>query len=343
MLRSPTPLIEGKTIYHLATETIQDILLYLPLDEKLHEVGLSSKTLFAPTLFYTIDFARKHFQTEVKRGEYECIWDFLVSSNFQPRYPTSKVPPIWNRLPFSYQTAIYGIILQLDDCGIPPLLHLSHQLPPVRSWRLQNPGRAIEILLKEKNFNPAARNNRALYWSCIKGETAAVKLLLERLENTVDYQEALYHACTSGSPDLLNLLLENPHVDPSADNCRALLKACESSDAKLMTILLEDERVNPNCVDRIISIAVTHGCDVLQTLLNDGRADPAAQNNEGIRVAAKKNLFEEIECLLSDPRVDPKVALPIAAAHGNIDAFYTLMEDSRVNPADFDQSNIVAH
>ncbi|KAJ3066037.1 hypothetical protein HDU99_003974, partial [Rhizoclosmatium hyalinum] len=50
------------SIYSLATETIQDILRYLPIDANLREVGFASKSLFAASIFFCSIHAREHIK-----------------------------------------------------------------------------------------------------------------------------------------------------------------------------------------------------------------------------------------------------------------------------------------
>jgi len=42
-------------------------------------------------------------------------------------------------------------------------------------------------------------------------------------------------------------------------------------------------------------------------LLEDGRADPSAQNNKAIQEASNYNCVEVVKLLLANPRVDPSV------------------------------------
>lgn len=71
--------------------------------------------------------------------------------------------------------------------------------------------------------------------------------------------------------------------------------------------------------------------------LNDGRVDPAANNNAALRGSMKNGHTEIFKVLLQDPRINPadwdNVALRWVAKRGYTDMVEMLLQDPRINPA----------
>jgi hypothetical protein len=75
---------------------------------------------------------------------------------------------------------------------------------------------------------------------------------------------------------------------------------------------------------------------VLQLLLADGRADPAARKSSALRHASRRGFFGCVHTLLNDGRADPGArgceALREATRAGHADIVRVLLKDGRVDP-----------
>jgi hypothetical protein len=90
-------------------------------------------------------------------------------------------------------------------------------------------------------------------------------------------------------------------------------------------------------MQKVFAKAVLEGrTEVVRALLADPRVDPAADNNEAIRMAAWRGHAEVVRALLADPRVDPGVndndALRTASLYGFAEVVRALLADPRVDP-----------
>jgi hypothetical protein len=118
---------------------------------------------------------------------------------------------------------------------------------------------------------------------------------------------SLRRAAKAGDLDRVNQLLQDPSVDPAADDNAALNLASEAGHLSVVERLLEDERVNPAASDNeTIRYASRNGhLSVVERLLQDERVDPAASDNVAIRSASRNGHLSVVERLLQDERVDP--------------------------------------
>ena len=84
-----------------------------------------------------------------------------------------------------------------------------------------------------------------------------------------------------------------------------------SMEGKLEVVqeLLKDKSVDPSAVNNeAIQFASMNGrLEVVRELLKDERVDPSAENNEAIREASANGHLEIVRELLKDNRVDPSV------------------------------------
>ncbi|KAJ3038745.1 hypothetical protein HDU99_010287, partial [Rhizoclosmatium hyalinum] len=147
------PLSSNETcVDSLPTEIIEGFLKYLPIDAKLIEVGLASKTSFAHSVFDSVAFARTHFRFQFKSSvTSDCpIWEYLDEYGIKDM--------LWRSLPLSYQTAIYGDILTADDYSGTArfVADVSTNLMWSFRWNM-SPTRSHKIILSllDKGLDPA--------------------------------------------------------------------------------------------------------------------------------------------------------------------------------------------
>ena len=116
-------------------------------------------------------------------------------------------------------------------------------------------------------------------------------------------------------------------------------KACSNGDVELVKkFLIKHDISIGNC-----GWALRYSCyfgylDIIELLILDGRADPAALNNAAIQFASEEGYADIVSLLLQDSRVDPtdndNYAIDGASKNGHIDVVEVLLQDGRVEPTD---------
>jgi ankyrin repeat protein len=104
-------------------------------------------------------------------------------------------------------------------------------------------------------------------------------------------------------------LLKDPRIDPNLDrvlNDIALLRVNLYDHKEIVELLLKDNRVDPSALDnKAIRYASVNGRkEVVEMLLKDDRVDPSAGRNYAIRGASENGHTEIVRMLLKDKRVD---------------------------------------
>jgi hypothetical protein len=139
--------------------------------------------------------------------------------------------------------------------------------------------------------------------------------------------------------DLINVkeALKNG-ADPRVKDNWAIRVASSNGHADIVEVLLQDGRADPTAYDNdAIQWASSHGhADVVKLLLQDGRADPTADNNLAIRSASKNGHVDVVKLLLQDGRADPRAqnnyALRWACNYRYIKVLEALLQDGRADP-----------
>lgn len=163
----------------------------------------------------------------------------------------------------------------------------------------------------------------------------------------LSYNSLLTVAAMKGHVEIVNLLLNDPRVDPAAGDNIAIQKAASSGHVQVVDLLLNDPRVDPAAEDdyAIQRAAAKGHVEVVKLLLTDPRAinrvNPAAEYNEAITSAAREGRAQVVELLMNDPlnRVDPAAnnnqALQYAVYWGHPEVVQVLLNDplKRVDPS----------
>jgi hypothetical protein len=151
----------------------------------------------------------------------------------------------------------------------------------------------------------------------------------------------LYAAACTGDAGTVRLLLSG--------RCRrghyshALREAAFRGHAEVVQLLLADGRADPAAHD---SVALQHAGvldderegslarleAVVHVLLADGRADPAAQASMVLYTAVRLGYVNLVRDLLLDGRANPREALVVAAWRGHVDTVRVLLADGRADP-----------
>lgn len=138
---------------------------------------------------------------------------------------------------------------------------------------------------------------------CTQGNYNVVELLLEHVIPTYSN---IYEAMTNGHMDIMRKLLDDGRVPLIHDSITfdddLLQSACWNGMTEAVYLLLQNEHIDPTA-DNHASLrwACLHGHErIVELLLSDGRADPSCLNNYPSQVA-KPNV---LHLLLADPRVN---------------------------------------
>jgi ankyrin repeat protein len=152
---------------------------------------------------------------------------------------------------------------------------------------------------------------------------------------------ALRWACIKNRLEIIHLFMEFPHLKLKVVlfSSSGLMIACEYGHLELTKFLLSigaDPTANESCSVRMAS----HNghLEIIEILLQDGRADPAVRNNWPIKRASENGHSDVVEALLQDGRADPAVNYnsPIrwASCYGHKEIVKALLQDGRCNPTD---------
>ena len=176
-------------------------------------------------------------------------------------------------------------------------LSFSHLISNLTVKMLLLPIEILYMIFKRLNYNDAQKLALAL-------ASAADP------QTRVTTARSLYR----GHDEVVELLLENPRVDPSAEDNYAIRKASQAGEVEVVKLLLKDPRVDPSAnYNDAIGIASRNGHHkVVELLLNDPRVDPTDEANEAIRMASYQGHHKVVEILVKDPRVDPSAGLGFA-------------------------------
>lgn len=118
----------------------------------------------------------------------------------------------------------------------------------------------------------------------------------------------------------------------------SFLEAVKTGDSDKVKLLLNNPAADNNDAIRLAS---RYGhLEVVRLLLLDKRVDPAALSNDAIRIASQNGHLEVVRLLLADPRVDPAAlnngSILLASKYGYSDVVRLLLSNNRVNPAALD-------
>ena len=179
----------------------------------------------------------------------------------------------------------------------------------------------------------------------IKGLFDTDRFLYNQIHNLQPMDQALILASSIGDYDIVKELIQQG-VDPSIMNNIALTQASKNGHFKVVDLLLNDPRVDPNRHNLGLSPfqwAVDKGfTDIVQRFLQDKRIYPTTDRDYAIRAASSKGYIDIVNLLLSlpkvpnknvDPSADYNYAIRFASAHGHLPVVNRLLQDPRVDPS----------
>ena len=176
-----------------------------------------------------------------------------------------------------------------------------------------------------------------------ENDIESVQRLLQdpRVDPAAEEGFALVWAGYKGNTEVARILLQDPRVDPSVRDSLAFSYACEYGSIPIVQMLLQDPRVDPSAeTQRPLKMACENGkTEVVQLLLQDPRVDPSVDNQEALQKACEYGRLSIVEILLQDPRVDPTTgeneALLVAAKNEQVNVVKRLLQDPRVYKSDY--------
>lgn len=226
------------------------------------------------------------------------------------------------------------------------------------------------LLLQNPRVDPARLNNLALRSAVSRGEAAMVEALLEtnRCDPTLMNYQVYIDAANQGHvealrallkfrplpasyttrflcsipkirkfPQVFELCLKEFNMDPRELN-PVIMGLYDSPE--VMKVLLEDGRANPRADDSyVLRWACSHGSfEVVKLLLVDGRADPSDRRQEAIGSACMSGNLELVKLLANDPRVNiaagANTPFRNAVVRNSVEIVRFLLADPRVDPSD---------
>lgn len=107
--------------------------------------------------------------------------------------------------------------------------------------------------------------------------------------------------------DIVKLLLQCKQVDPSIPGDVAIRQMAKKGYVDVVELLLKDIRVNPSALNCFNNNALMNACNeghitVVKLLLQDPRVDPKVVNNKAIKLASDKGHTEIVKLLI--PKVN---------------------------------------
>jgi ankyrin repeat protein len=216
---------------------------------------------------------------------------------------------------------------------------------------LQDYLQVLQLLIDDGRADPGACQSQALINAATKGFTAAVQLLLQQpaVDPAAGESQALRVASWYGYPDIAEILLADGRSDPNAfkdfnfydprgykrsrdstfihkyANTNALGAAVMGENLDIVEMLLDypttdptagfvnyyGSGTDPHASPAIVWAAEVGDIDILQVLLEDGRADPSvgpsgkssSQESTAVVEAIRQGNLAAVQLLLADERV----------------------------------------
>lgn len=204
---------------------------------------------------------------------------------------------------------------------------------------------ALKVLLADKDFESSIEmDERVCDALCdsINNDSGdmllpIVALLMKHTDLSFGQNEVIIKASIHGRYEVVQHLLTDPRIDPSADENKALRMSSDNGYHMVVRLLIADKRVDPSVHN---NIALQNACtyenrhEVVKVLLTDERVDPTVHDFAPLRQACRYGHAQVVKVLLADPRVDPtkisKLALFSAVSNVHIPVVKELLASKDV-------------
>ncbi|KAJ3008834.1 UNVERIFIED_CONTAM: hypothetical protein HDU68_002933 [Siphonaria sp. JEL0065] len=175
----------------------------------------------------------------------------------------------------------------------------------------------LELILRDDGLDPSYSDNRPLQTSLRRKNPSISKWLLSHPRLSIDPQSAedknlISYAISSGEPENVKLLLEDPRIDVETCGSTAFVCACKEGMTAVVSLMLQDGRINPARYNNAALLAaVEHGhLEAVRLLAADGRVDVAVDGNLPLQEAFFSSRQDIVQVLLDTGRVDSSVIRP---------------------------------
>jgi ankyrin repeat protein len=168
----------------------------------------------------------------------------------------------------------------------------------------------LELLLNEPRIDPANYGSLSLILAAHTGKWNVVKKLLN-FKAVVDpsFLESMifWKSVGAGQTEIVEQLLKDPRVNPTASANLALSVAAADGRLDLVEMLLSVDRVNPSDANNmaLIDAAYEGHLSIVQRLLKDHRFRQTDRGHFALARAAAKGHILIVSCLLRDGRFSP--------------------------------------
>ncbi|KAJ3087303.1 hypothetical protein HK100_008406 [Physocladia obscura] len=362
----------------LPTEIIQAIIVHLPIDHVLANVGFVCRAFrhaMTNTLFASnhLDFGllAQHPNSQNTEDEFaDSMW-LLILTQFPIGCSTAALvldPNLLGQLsqvncksliPFNFLEKLKTALLEL---GRTRYCHLA-KIAAAKYSNFRYIGHLYEYLghvLERCSTDGAlhfcifliASDEVQMYRLFSKvlkhrGIHLVQRILADtQVDPSANYNCVIIWVSERGYAEIVQFLLVHLRVDPDAINSYALCLVSNNGHESVVKLLLADPRVNPESNDNcaIKSAAENRHDNVVKLLLANPCVNPGAEWNCAIRRSSSGGHTEVVKLLLVDPRVDPgandNMAVQLASSGGCTEVVKLLLADSRVNPRAGDNNAI---
>jgi ankyrin repeat protein len=267
------------------------IVKLLVKDKRLTLFGVDSSRIMSMQQWNNYNNHQRGINAVFEKGYYDLVQFFLEDSRFQLSSgllstackSTSvnvvrcvlqdrrvQTPKDWSCILREVCTSnlfdILEILLQDSRVTVDP------SLPEVAvCWSSE---KVLQLLLKDSRICSSDRlyYEKAVTRAVIMRRVEHLKLLLldKRFESSF-FNQQLIRACVNGSLEIVQVLLNDPRIDPSVSNQQPLLSACVSGRLNLVLLLLKDKRVDPSLFPTQTLFSAFHYTDILKVVLEDKR------------------------------------------------------------------------
>lgn len=135
------------------------------------------------------------------------------------------------------------------------------------------------------------------------GDVACLGILL-RLGYTPTFR-AMDKAIATGTPEAVRFVLQHRQYNSEDQDNYSLGTAIESDNSELVSILIEEGHIDPSAFNsKILDTAASYGAyRCVKRLLEDERIDPTANENAAVLIAIENGHNEVANLILSDRRM----------------------------------------
>jgi ankyrin repeat protein len=205
--------------------------------------------------------------------------------------------------------------------------------------------RSGDVLLVNRILNSG--NNYGLYGSMQSYIDAAIDSkkwgILRSIYDYKQLHENFFYACANGNVELLDQLLQDPHISVKEGKNQCLISAIANDHINVVEILLNDGRTQledgqerKESQSRVLHALVEYNRpEIMALLLN--KLEPQNYHNWAIITAAENGRYELVDLLIRHPLVNPgdsnNLALRKAVLGGHTQVVRRLLQSPSVNPS----------